>query len=162
MDRASDSGSECWGFESLRAYQARIGRKAYPSFFIFITAALCCQSGFVSCTRLLGKEPAAARRIGLRFGFGRTKKKDICTLQMSFFFGFGGQRPPHHCGAPCPTEIDTVSSQLQRQDTVVDLDIFAAYCEIPQGLAGPQKHVYLIALLGMVELVIEVLTVGDE
>ena len=62
MDRASDSGSECWGFESLRAYQARIGRKAYPSFFIFITAALCCQSGFVPCTRLLGKGPAAARR----------------------------------------------------------------------------------------------------
>ena len=23
MDRASDSGSECWGFESLRAYQIR-------------------------------------------------------------------------------------------------------------------------------------------
>ena len=35
LDRASDSGSECWGFESLRAYQARIDRKVYPSFFFF-------------------------------------------------------------------------------------------------------------------------------
>ncbi len=26
LDRASDSGSECWGFESLRAYQAMIIR----------------------------------------------------------------------------------------------------------------------------------------
>ena len=28
--------------------------------------------------------PARLRRTGLRFGFGRTKKKDICILQMSF------------------------------------------------------------------------------
>ncbi len=38
--------------------------------------------------------PARPRRTGLRFGFGRTKKKDICILQMSFFLGSGGQRPP--------------------------------------------------------------------
>ena len=45
---------------------------------------------------------------------------------------------------------------------MVDPDILTAYREIPQGLAGPQKHVDLIALLGTVELVIEVLTVGDK
>ena len=32
MDRASDSGSECWGFESLRAYQKRSTCLAGASF----------------------------------------------------------------------------------------------------------------------------------
>ena len=38
MDRASDSGSECWGFESLRAYHDREGLKPQgfsPSLFVF-------------------------------------------------------------------------------------------------------------------------------
>ena len=36
MDRASDSGSECWGFESLRACQKMYG---YISYIFFFTSA---------------------------------------------------------------------------------------------------------------------------
>ncbi len=33
MDRASDSGSECWGFESLRAYHKGASLRLAPLFF---------------------------------------------------------------------------------------------------------------------------------
>ena len=62
MDRASDSGSECWGFESLRAYQVRVDYKVYPDFSLCSQVRAYRQSGFVTCTRLLGKGPAAPRR----------------------------------------------------------------------------------------------------
>ena len=37
LDRASDSGSECWGFESLRAYHGKsLETKGFQGFFFFV------------------------------------------------------------------------------------------------------------------------------
>ncbi len=45
LDRASDSGSECWGFESLRACQTRIDRKVCPGlFFVLMFASVANQA----------------------------------------------------------------------------------------------------------------------
>ena len=67
MDRASDSGSEGWGFESLPACQlvASVISLA-TSFFIslqsFIARSFCCSS-----------LPNRTRCAGLRFGFAASR-----------------------------------------------------------------------------------------
>ena len=97
LDRASDSGSECWGFESLRACQIRVDRKVYPDlFFIFIVASVANQA---SCLALafLGRDPQRsgvppARRPALRLRAcqARIDRK----VYPSFFFCGIGVLPP--------------------------------------------------------------------
>ena len=56
------AAENCGDIQTLPTRQARIDRKVYPSFFLSLDYELYRQSGFVLCTRLLGKGPAAARR----------------------------------------------------------------------------------------------------
>lgn len=123
MDRASDSGSECWGFESLRAYQARIDQKVYPSFFVIFSLCFYRQSGFVLCTRFLGKGPAGEKGATGTFFLPRLRayqKRSTCLAGASFLgyaackaalpFGIecaGAASRPTVWGPMSPTGIDT-------------------------------------------------------
>ena len=88
LDRASDSGSECWGFESLRAYQARIDRKVYPSFFLFQPCASIANQASSTGLAFLGRDPQrenVPQAPFPRFGFGRTKARIDRKVYPSFF-----------------------------------------------------------------------------
>lgn len=49
MDRASDSGSECWGFESLRPYQKERHDQQVMSFFLGFTVRGRLHSALTCC-----------------------------------------------------------------------------------------------------------------
>ena len=77
LDRASDSGSECWGFESLRACQKTMYEAISYIVFCFRFHNLS-RSGIArgSPSREGTRSgPACPRHTGLRFGFGRAKKE---------------------------------------------------------------------------------------
>lgn len=77
LDRASDSGSECWGFESLRACQKTMYEAI--SYIVFCFSILnSSRSGVAkgSPSREGTRSgPACPRHAVLRFGFGRAKKE---------------------------------------------------------------------------------------
>ena len=100
MDRASDSGSECWGFESLRAYQARIDCKVCPSFFLSVTFAAVANQASCFALAFLGRDPQRpgvppAHRASLRLRAYQNKRHDqrSCLL-FCVPAAIGGLHPP--------------------------------------------------------------------
>ena len=100
MDRASDSGSECWGFESLRAYQARIDCKVYPSFFLSVTFAAVANQASCFALAFLGRDPQRpgvppAHRASLRLRAYQNKRHDQRSCLLFWVpAAIGGLHPP--------------------------------------------------------------------
>ena len=61
MDRASDSGSECWGFESLRAYHVVADCVSFATTFFF-------QANVIARSLRRSSSPTATRCAGLAVG----------------------------------------------------------------------------------------------
>ena len=92
MDRASDSGSECWGFESLRAYH--VGAKSALLRRLFMPMAKKTSSArflappFEITTAVLGCDLVLGANLkpGYLYGCDIPKKKHL--LSWCFFFGY--------------------------------------------------------------------------
>ena len=103
MDRASDSGSECWGFESLRAYH--VGASVIslaPTYFISQSALILLlllsksQPLTLGCDLVLGANLAATSSI--RF---RCSKKEAPAKQVLLFGVPPPARRPHPSAFEC-------------------------------------------------------------
>ena len=134
MDRASDSGSECWGFESLRAYQKRWVVILPPISFVLTVASDANQASPNGSPSWEGTRSGAAyhRHAALRFGFGRTRGKS-CNHNgyrtfLPLFSGFS-------------LLFSLIDRLMDRNPIVPGID---SSCQLPPGASAP-SHVHKVS-----------------
>ena len=103
MDRASDSGSEGWGFESLPVYQTNIIRTRFSelekgSDYLFILTLMSRYTIVTVCPEKPDKKEAvrfAHTKSGITFAFAAPNKTRAAVLAALFFFSAACARS--HC-----------------------------------------------------------------